>query len=171
MKNKLALTLLASLISSTAFAHVQGHRVGIGFSSMEADNHSYGDGLLLEYGYDFNQIFGLHFVYERNSDISVGSWKGDGDTFKFGADIGYAFEVEGAAIKPFFRLGFFSYDESGFGCQWNGCWSTKYSDSGVYTGLGVRGMIGPGYVEIGKDFFDIDNIDADHFHIKFGMNF
>ncbi|WP_221274647.1 outer membrane beta-barrel protein [Thaumasiovibrio subtropicus] len=155
------------------------HRIGLGKSSSEIDGHDYGDGFKFTYGYDFNQIFGFFVSAEKNDDISVsdstGSWESDGTTWKLGTDIGYTFEFDKLSVKPYGAVGFFSYDETGEICLHSrygyGCIPTEYDDSGVYYGLGLRLNYDRVYIEVQKDFLEVENYDLDQLSFSLGYRF
>ncbi|MGF1698735.1 porin family protein [Photobacterium makurazakiensis] len=136
--------------------------MGVGYSLTDAEafgvSVGYCSGLKLEYGYDFNHIAGAHVSYEQNKEGFL-----KGSNLKFGGDFGYAFDLEGASIKPFNSAGLYSYDENFF------------DDSGFYFGFGARALINRFYVDIHTDYFDMDDagvsIDMDQFSFTLGMTF
>lgn len=75
---KIALTTLisASLLSVPALANSfeNQHRVGLGYSKTQVtdwisdDTVDWGNGIKLEYGYEFNRIVGINVSYATNSD-------------------------------------------------------------------------------------------------------
>ena len=98
---KIALTTLisASLLSVPALANNfdSQHRVGIGYNKTQVadwltdDTVDWGNGIKLEYGYEFNRIVGINVSYATNSDDeNVGGIKAEIDGYKFqvDADIG-----------------------------------------------------------------------------------
>lgn len=117
-----ALLLSVSLFSAAAFAdNQQGrHRVGLGYSSTDIagwdgnSNTDWGDGLRLEYGYEFNHIVGINLSYSENSDTErVDGIKADIDGYdiKVDADIGYNFDLDGFSVKPYGLIGLARHSE------------------------------------------------------------
>lgn len=117
MKKALLITAALATLSTSAVsaekkqADFSGSRFGIGFSnSVEGINGSIydaGQGLHLEYGYDFNKIVGLNLSYDT-TDLQAYIGDIDSKTFKIGADIGYAFIFSSWALKPYASIGYSS---------------------------------------------------------------
>ncbi|KHT62498.1 hypothetical protein RJ45_16900 [Photobacterium gaetbulicola] len=154
-----ALTALIALSGQLNAAELQ-HRLGVGYSSTDFEalgvSFGYGNGIKLEYGYDFNQIAGMHVSYEQNKDGIL-----KGDTLKLGGDIGYTFEFDEASIKPFISGGFYSYEEN------------FYDDSGLYWGLGARATYKNFYIDLRQDFFEMKDqgisVDMEQFAVTLGI--
>ncbi|GAM62523.1 hypothetical protein JCM19232_1680 [Vibrio ishigakensis] len=85
MKKTAALIASLSLLSIPAIAQdevaepkAQGHRIGLGFASTEEPDLevSFGKGLKLEYGYEFNNIVGINLSYAGfGEDVLGGLFK------------------------------------------------------------------------------------------------
>ncbi|MGF1764798.1 porin family protein [Aliivibrio kagoshimensis] len=188
-KNILPLVIsIFSISSPFSFAladdDYQGHRIGAGFSTTAVyldtlftnDWYDYGSGFKVEYGYDINRIFGINLSYETNKDavsISNLSSSMDGTTFKINSDIGYAFLLNGWAIKPYGSVGLVSYKEEGrVSCGSNCSINSKYSDNTLSLGAGVRAHLDSGlYADFRNDFFVTDNEDIAQLSLTLGYRF
>ncbi|QIA64826.1 outer membrane beta-barrel protein [Vibrio astriarenae] len=169
MKTLLPALLTTALLSSNALANpmMEGHRIGLGFSSTDVEDVSWGSGLKVEYGYDFNHIFGLNVSYAQNKDSEYGL-KLDGSTFKVDTDIGYKFDLDGFAIKPFIALGFARNSEK---FSFDG-YSETFNDTSMFFGFGARADINRHfYSEMRFDMPTFDSLEYDQFSWTFGYRF
>lgn len=189
--NKFKLPLATSILALSTlfpFAHAneeyKGHRIGAGFSytavyldtAITDDWYDYGSGFKVEYGYDINRIVGINLSYETNKDsLSIGNIGSsvDGSTFKINTDIGYAFLLNGWAIKPYGSIGLVRYQEKGMlRCGANCSINTEYSDNALSLGGGVRAHLDSGlYADFRNDFFITDNDDTGQLSLTFGYRF
>ncbi|SEF85162.1 porin family protein [Vibrio hangzhouensis] len=177
---KLVLAVAISAMSASAFANTEftGHRVGLGASGLEFSESGYnwdlGTGLKLEYGYDFNHIFGLNVSYAWNQDdVSLPDYIGNVDyrarTFKIDSDIGYAFELENLWLKPYGAIGL-AYVNDEVETQNNGTFSG--SESTLFLGLGVRAQLNMGlYADLRYDMPSFSGVDADYLSFTLGYRF
>ncbi|WP_283131017.1 porin family protein [Enterovibrio norvegicus] len=161
-----------------------GHRVGIGFISTDIENSQgervdWGSGVKIEYGYDINRIFGVNLSYSNTSDsvqYSYNSQRYGSDlstsTFKFDTDIGYTFQHDNFAIKPYGALGVASYkDKLDIHLGDANSTSLSYSDSAPYFGIGVRGSLDHGiYADLRLDYL-LDDVYTDQFSLSVGYKF
>ncbi|NOH30639.1 porin family protein [Vibrio mediterranei] len=177
---KLVLATAIAAISTGAFANTDfsGHRVGIGASSLEFSDSlgswNLGTGVKVEYGYDFNQIFGINVSYAWNQDdVYVPFYDETLDykarTLKIDTDIGYAFDLGQGWIKPYGVVGLaFLGDEintSNYG-------KITGNDSSVYLGAGVRGQLDMGlYADLRVDLPMYGDLDADYLSFTVGYKF
>lgn len=185
---KLAFTTLltASLLSTTAIANTfeSQHRIGLGYSATdstltflgESFTADMGNGIKLEYGYEFNQIVGVNLSYAKNKD-SVSSQgftaEVDGTAIQIDADIGYKFMLDGFAIKPYGVIGLARYSEEQSATYFG---SDKWNDTNLVLGAGVRADIGQHfYSDIRVDITSYDNglttMDYDKFSWTVGYKF
>ncbi len=177
---KLVLATAIAAISTGAFANTDfsGHRVGIGASNLKFSDSegswALGTGVKVEYGYDFNQIFGINVSYAWNQDdVDLPIYTETSDykarTFKVDTDIGYAFDLGQAWIKPYGVLGLaFLSDEI------NTPKDGKFSgnDSSIYLGAGVRGQLDMGlYADLRVDLPMYGDLDADYLSFTVGYKF
>ncbi|RTZ15277.1 porin family protein [Vibrio aquaticus] len=185
---KLAFTTLltASLLSTTALANTfeSQHRVGLGFSSTDMTDDffgssytsDWGNGIKLEYGYEFNQIVGLNVSYAKNKDsvsLQGASAELDGTTFQIDADIGYKFMLDGFAIKPYGVIGLARYNEE---ISTNFMGTDSWNDTSFVLGAGVRADIGQHFysdIRIDLTSYDdgFDTMDYDQFSFTVGYKF
>lgn len=185
---KLAFTTLltASLLSTAAIANTfeSQHRIGLGYSSTEMDGdflgQSYtadmGNGIKLEYGYEFNQIVGVNVSYAKNKDsesYNEVTAKVDGSTFQIDADIGYKFMFDGFAIKPYGVIGLARYNEK---ASLTYVGSNSWNDINVVFGAGVRADIGQHFysdirVDITSYSDSFSTMDYDKFSWTVGYKF
>lgn len=185
---KLAFTTLltASLLSTTAIANTfeSQHRIGLGYSSTEMTDdffgysHSsdWGNGIKLEYGYEFNQIVGINVSYSKNKDsLSTDNFTAeiDGTTFQIDSDIGYKFMLNGFAIKPYGSIGLARYNEKQSATFLG---SDSWSDTNLILGAGVRADIGQHFysdirVDITSYNDGISTMDYDKFSWTVGYKF
>ena len=158
--NKLLLSILlfGILVSTSAIAdEFTGFRIGAGISetsiSVEGDDdglwkYDSGNGFKLEYGYDFNQVIGIGISYETNDD-RVDGIKYEGQSTKLSFDIGTAFPVQNAFLKPYGKVGFMYYsEESSLG--------TEFDDDNLFVGLGVRFQHRYFYTDLSLDYYLLD---------------
>ncbi|WP_028025186.1 porin family protein [Enterovibrio calviensis] len=186
MKRKLiATTLSLVLLPFTVVADdFSGHRVGIGFVSTDIENTQgervdWGSGFKLEYGYDINKIVGVNLSYSNTSDgvqHYFNSQRVGADistnTFKFDTDIGYTFQQNNFAIKPYGALGFASYkDKLDIHLGDGNTSSHSYKESTPYFGFGVRGTLAQGlYADLRLDYL-LDDAYTDQFSFTVGYKF
>lgn len=169
--------LLPALISSVVLSagavasENSGHRIGLGFSKTDINgpglDGSWGDGIKLEYGYDINRVFGINVSFSKHKDSGLG-YSVDGTTFKMDTDIGYKFDLEGFAVKPYLALGFASLEED---IKFVGMEGVD-SSSTIFSGLGVRGDIGQHfYTDLRLDLPMFDDYEYDQVSLTFGYRF
>ncbi|WGV99730.1 porin family protein [Vibrio sp. YMD68] len=176
MKAALTTIIASTLLSTSVLANTfeSQHRVGLGYTSTEISSPEYdssvewGNGIKLEYGYEFNRIVGINVSYGKNNESDSGyglHTKIDGSTFKLDTDIGYKFFFDGFTIKPYGSLGLIRYSEEiTLSVGDNGA-STKWNDTNVFIGTGVRAEFGNNvYSDLRFDFtyFDNELIDIDY---------
>lgn len=173
MKNLLlGSSLLLALFSANSMAanDFSGSRVGVGLSktSLTVESYGsedwdgdYGNGFKLEYGYDFNQIIGLGISYETNND-TLFDVELEGESIKVGVDLGYAFPIQDAFIKPYGKLGFVSYSEDYFTDGYRG----DFDDSSVFAGLGVRFQYSHFYADLDVDFYTLEDGPYDLYYVQ-----
>lgn len=181
-KTILASTLLA-LSFGAAASEYNGHRIGAGISNLTlSDNSSFnvpdwklGNGIKLEYGYDFNEIVGINVSYTNHSDdVSVPdiehSVNYKSSSLKVDADIGYAFQLDGFAIKPYGAIGLTSTSED---LDTNSSWGNVYGGySNLHVGMGVRAQLDMGmYADFRYDLGTYDDIDTDYVSFTVGYRF
>ncbi|MCQ1061148.1 porin family protein [Photobacterium sp. ZSDE20] len=155
-----AVTLAITLSSQVSANDENRQRLGIGYSTTDAEvmglSFGYGDGIKLEFGYDFNKYLSAHVSYEQNNESIL-----RGDTLKLGGDAGYTFYRENVSIKPFISGGLYLYDEN------------FYDDNGVYFGFGARASYKNFYVDVRQEFFDMEDqgvdVDIDQFSVTIGL--
>lgn len=186
---KLAFTTLltASLLSTTAIANTfeSQHRIGLGFSSTDATQYyndqsftaDVGNGIKIEYGYEFNQIVGLNISYAKNKDsvnyYDIVTAEIDGSSFQIDADIGYKFMLDGFAIKPYGVIGLARYSEES---HLAGIEIDNWNDTNLVLGAGVRADIGQHfYSDLRIDITSYDDgfntLDYDKFSWTVGYKF
>ncbi len=182
---KIALTTLisATLLSTAAFANTfeSQHRVGIGFNKAKVTDWlsdstvDWGNGIKLEYGYEFNRVVGINVSYATNSDSeTVGIYRADidGSTFKVDADIGYKFDLNGFSIKPYGILGLARHNEDNSFSAGREKWSETFNDTSFVVGLGGRAEFGQHiYSDMRFDFAIYDDVDYDTFSWTIGYRF
>ncbi|MFS1985310.1 porin family protein [Vibrio breoganii] len=169
----LSLPVLADeAIHSTVEAN--GHRVGIGFSTthdVTYDDLKLGTGVKLEYGYEFNDIFGINVSYagfsDSESDYGL-TLDVDGSTLKLDTDIGYTFHFDSFAIKPYGAIGIVRHSE-----EWKFLGQKeKYDDTNVFIGIGARATIkNHYYTDIRFEGYATDYADYSQFSMTFGYRF
>lgn len=174
---KLAFTTLltASLLSTPVLANNEGHRLGLGFNSTsieEVNSPSYdysGNGIKLEYGYEFNHIVGLNLSYSKANSTYRTFGESDSKTFKLDADIGYTFNLDGFSVKPYGVIGWANFKEEISLIGENlGSWS----DSSLFIGTGVRGTFSEHfYADFRADFINLETDNIDHFVDQFSVTF
>lgn len=182
---KIALTTLisASLLSVPALANSfeSQHRVGLGYSQTQVadwisdDTVDWGNGIKLEYGYEFNRIVGINVSYATNSDDeNVGGVKADidGSKFQVDADIGYKFDLDGFSLKPYGVLGFARQSEDNSISYSGEKWTESYNDTSFVVGLGGRAEFGQHlYTDMRFEFASYDSMDYDTFSWTVGYRF
>lgn len=173
MKNTLlGSSLLLALFSAPSVAadDFSGSRVGGGLSKtgvtveydgIETWDGNYGNGFKLEYGYDFNQIIGFALSYETNND-TISYEEIEGESIKLGIDLGYAFPIQDAFIKPYGKLGFISYAEEYVSYGYR----AEFDDSSVFAGLGVRFQYSHFYTDLGVDFYTLEDGPFDLYYVQ-----
>ncbi|MEZ8544374.1 porin family protein [Vibrio splendidus] len=182
---KIALTTLisASLLSVPVLANnFDGqHRVGIGYNQTQVDDWltddtvDWGNGIKLEYGYEFNRIVGINVSYATNSDDeNVEGIKAEIDGYKFqvDADIGYKFELDGFSLKPYGVLGLARQSEDNSISILDKKWTESYNDTSFVVGLGGRAEFGPHlYTDMRFEFASYDDVDYDTLSWTVGYRF
>lgn len=159
--NKLFLSILLCGILSSTFLLADaftGPRIGVGISdtsiTYEGDDYElwrydYGYGFKLEYGYDFNQIIGIAISYETNDD-TMGGVKLQGQSTKASFDLGAAFPIRYAFLKPYAKLGLMHYsEESSLG--------TEFDDDNLFVGFGGRFQSNHFYADLSLDYYLFDD--------------
>lgn len=154
--------LIALFSTASVFANdFAGSRAGVGLSKTsvvfeyEGEDIWEGDlgnGFKIEYGYDFNQIIGVAISYETFDD-SISDGEIEGSAFKVGTDIGYAFPIQEAFLKPYGKLGFVSYSET----YSEDNYESDFDDKSVFIGLGLRFQYSHFYTDLSVDFYTLDN--------------
>lgn len=175
----IASALLISSFASSAIAddYYQGHRVGIGYSWTQLSSISnsdyrlstdYGDGIKVEYGYDFNRIVGLNVSYAQNNE----DWyfgKLDGSNFQIDSDIGYAFLLNGFDIKPYGAIGLSRINEK---FTYNSGASDKSSETSLALGTGVRMGFDFGlYADLRANIVLTEHVDTEQYSFTVGYRF
>lgn len=159
----------------------QGHRIGLGYSSGEetflnSDKYDAGDGLRLEYGYDFNHIIGLNLSVSKNK-ITEGipgliSIDYDSTNYQIDTDIGYAFQFEGVSVKPYGLLGFSKYKEKQTLNFIDSPVSETYKDSAVVVGFGVRTtFLENVYADLRTQYLILEDSDLRQISLTVGYKF
>ncbi|WP_261834631.1 porin family protein [Vibrio ishigakensis] len=178
MKKTAALIASLSLLSIPAIAQdevaepkAQGHRIGLGFASTEEPDLevSFGKGLKLEYGYEFNNIVGINLSYAGfGEDVLGGLFKVEGSTFKLDTDLGYTFHFDNFAIKPYGAIGVVRIDE-----EWTALGEKEsYDDTTIFVGIGARATLFEHYyTDIRFEAFASEILDYDQFSMTFGYRF
>ncbi|PSU48144.1 hypothetical protein C9J12_13095 [Photobacterium frigidiphilum] len=170
--------LIASFASSViADDNYQGHRAGIGYSWTELSEISgginrysadYGDGIKIEYGYDFNRIVGLNVSYAQNND----NWsfgKLDASNFQIDSDIGYAFLLNGFDIKPYGAIGLSRINEK---FTYNSGASDSSSETSLALGTGVRMGFDFGlYADLRANIVFTEHVDTEQYSFTVGYRF
>lgn len=166
MKNILliATTLFAISTQVTANEKKQddfsGNRIGAGFSnSVQNYNGSIydsGQGLHLEYGYDFNKIVGLNLAYDTSS-LEGYPYSLQTETIKVGADVGYTFVFSGWALKPYGSVGYASV-QANLNSHSYYYGDRSATEDAAYFGLGIRAHLNNGiYFDIKSNAAQIQN--------------
>lgn len=182
---KFALTTLisASLLSVPALANSfdSQHRVGLGYSKTQIntwltdDTVDWGNGIKLEYGYEFNRIVGINISYAANSDDE--SFEGikaeiDGYKFQVDADIGYKFDLDGFSLKPYGVLGLARQSEDNSISYSDRELTDSFHDTSFVVGLGGRAEFGQHlYTDMRFEFASYDDVDYDTFSWTVGYRF
>lgn len=186
---KLALTTIiaTALLSTSAIANTfeSQHRIGLGYTSTDISHPSvdgtadWGNGIKLEYGYEFNRIVGINASYGTNKD-SDGAYglntKLEGTSIKFDTDIGYKFLLDGFSIKPYGAIGLVHYSEKQTISYGQASASDTWNDTNFFIGTGVRAEFGHNiYTDLRFDFTYFDNevieLDYDQFSFTVGYKF
>ncbi len=175
MKTVLTTLLSTSLLALPALADNNSgqHRAGIGFNKVTVSGYltnsqNHGDGLKLEYGYEFNHIVGMTVQYAKNKDSNYLA-KIDGTKLQVDTDIGYKFFHAGMGIKPYFLVGFARHTEDQT-LFYTG--KTTYKDTSIVGGLGVRADFSRHfYSDMRFDIASYDHTDYDTFSWTFGYRF
>ncbi|MEH6531883.1 MAG: porin family protein [Photobacterium frigidiphilum] len=168
---------IASFASSViADDNYQGHRAGIGYSWTELSEISgginrysadYGDGIKIEYGYDFNRIVGLNVSYAQKNDWRNG--KLDGSNFQVDSDIGYAFLLNGFDIKPYGAIGLSRINEK---FTYNSGASDSSSETSLALGTGVRMGFDFGlYADLRANIVFTEHVDTEQYSFTVGYRF
>jgi opacity protein-like surface antigen len=169
---------IASFASSViADDNYRGHRVGIGYSWTELSEISsgvnrysadYGDGIKIEYGYDFNRIVGLNVSYAQNDDDwSFG--KLDASNFQIDSDIGYAFLLNGFDIKPYGAIGLSRINEK---ITYRSGASDSSSETSLALGTGVRMGFDFGlYADLRANIVLTEHVDTEQYSFTVGYRF
>ncbi|WP_231892567.1 MULTISPECIES: porin family protein [unclassified Vibrio] len=151
-----------------------GHRIGVGFATTKDVTHddlSLGNGLKLEYGYEFNNIIGVNFSYSGFSDSYSEqgiTLKVEGSTFKLDTDIGYTFHFDRFSIKPYGAIGVVKLNE-----EWN-LYGEKddFDDTTLFLGVGARATLDQHYyADMRIEGFSTDYADYGQFSLTFGYRF
>ncbi|WP_413112449.1 porin family protein [Thaumasiovibrio sp. DFM-14] len=183
MKTAPSTLIFLSLFSTSIFANgfESQHRVGIGYASTENPNwlqyagSDWGDGLRIEYGYEFNHVFGINLSYSTNTDSQKPrdiSSEIDGYNLKFDTDIGQKFDLNGYAIKPYGILGLARQREKNILASDNNKRRESFNDISFIVGAGIRADIGNHiYSDFRFDFSNYDNTDYSTVSWSFGYRF
>lgn len=173
MKRSIVLITLLSLPihNLKAAEDYSGSRIGVGYGTTIIEKLSthlfdYGDGAKFEYGYDINRIFGLKVAYELNQESSVNL---QGESVKFGTDIGYAINVSRWDIKPYAFIGVAQYSETRDAIS-----DERLSSSNTTPvfGMGVRANLDSGlYVDLNLDMMEMDTNIAGQSALTLGYKF
>ncbi|MFH0262723.1 porin family protein [Vibrio barjaei] len=172
---KLFLATAIAATSTGAFANADfsGHRVGIGASNLKfaysGASWDIGTGVKVEYGYDFNQIFGINASYTWNQNTFDEHLDYKARTLKVDTDIGYAFDVGQAWVKPYGVVGLaFVSDEA----NTTDLGKLTGNDTSVYLGVGVRAQLDMGlYADLRYDLPTFDVLEADYLSFTVGYKF
>lgn len=161
---------LVQVVSAQDSEGFNGHRAGIGYSNTDISffdrSFDWGDGVKLEYGYDFNHIAGINVSYQRNNDSAAGV-KLDASAFKVDSDIGYTFELEGFNVKPYGAIGLVRSNTDMTGYE-----KVNVKDTSILIGLGVRMSLDMGiYADLRFDAYNIEDVDTDQFSFTVGYMF
>ncbi|MGR5140139.1 outer membrane beta-barrel protein [Photobacterium sp. DNB23_23_1] len=134
----------------------QGPRVGLGISYLSDQYIDTDTGFKLEGGFDFNRIVGFNLSYEESGyDYYRGSV--DYSTVKLGTDLGYAFPLSpSVSLKPYVSLGFHRTTEDDNWCSSKYCYSTNYSDTNTYYGIGMRLTADMFYINVSNEVMKLD---------------
>jgi len=157
----LCLAVTAAFSSITSASEVfEGARVGLGYTHMEVEDENMGNGFKAELAYDFNKILGTNISYEQSSD-RIENIDVDTQIIKLGADLGYAFPLQKAFLKPYIKIGYQFYDMQLLNLD-------IVEDDDLYYGLGLRFQYQHFYAdlsfdksEIKSDLSGLTNISAD----------
>ncbi|MGF1719897.1 porin family protein [Vibrio kyushuensis] len=184
MKTTLATIITAALLSTPALANTfeSQHRVGLGYASTDlyfSDTDSsldWGNGIKLEYGYEFNRMVGINTSYAQNNESFGYGIEMEGSSFKIDTDIGYKFLLDGFNIKPYGAIGLIRYSEKLSVPIGSTEVSGSWNDTNVFIGTGVRAEIGQHfYTDIRFDFTYFndgkDDVDYDQFSWTVGYKF
>lgn len=140
-KTLLTLAIAVALLNVSAEEvkeSYDGHRIGAGYANtvfVDTNNndHYYGNGIKIEYGYDINRVVGLNAGYSINDGFERGvEWKGR--TFALSTDLGYAMDFGSWNLKPYGVIGLANYDESWTNSRSSG----SYNNTALQVGFGAR---------------------------------
>lgn len=147
--------ILPGVASAESF---EGVRVGAGYSHSEEDGENLGNGFKAELGYDFNQIVGASISYEESSTDTAITFNGtdydldvDGQALKLGVDLGYAFPLQEAFLKPYIKLGYQFYNLEVVSADF-------VDDEALYYGVGVRFQYKRFYSDLSFDTSEINSV-------------
>jgi opacity protein-like surface antigen len=169
---KLKLLFIAlPFVSTFSFAteDVSGHRIGAGYSHVEDvtdSNNSYtrGTGIKLEYGYEFNKIFGLNAAFSAQNGNVMGV-NVDSYSHKLDTDIGYTFVFDSFSIKPYGSAGLVLLHE-----QYGNF--IDASEAALTVGIGTRVVFNQHfYADISYDIAAYEEVDLDTISFTLGYKF
>ena len=158
MKKLLISGVIGAVLSSSVYANdFEGVRIGAGYSAADIEDEDAGNGFKAEIGYDFNEIIGITASYEQNNDtveLPTGSVDSEIETQKIGANLGYAFELQGSYLKPYLTVGLQKLTADVMNIE-------LIDHTGMFYGIGVRFEINHFYADLNfnKSEVDIEFID------------
>ena len=187
MQKLKSLFIILPFVSTFSFAtenvaeDVSGHRIGAGISNTEetllnSDEHDLGNGIKLEYGYEFNKVLGINLSYAQNNNENIYfqgySEKVNGTTYQIDSDIGYAFQFDGFSIKPYGILGFATYKEKYSGELNSMPFQYNSKDTSVVFGVGVRANFSKTiYADLRSQYLILDDSDLNQISLTIGYLF
>ncbi|MGF1684656.1 porin family protein [Photobacterium minamisatsumaniensis] len=151
-----SLIAMSSIANAHHYDYYTGPRFGIGVSSTDFGSIDTDSGIKFEGGYDFNRIVGMTLSYEQ-SDYDSRDEALDFETFKLGADLGYAFQLtHSISMKPYVSVGFHHSTEDYYWCSKKHCYQSSNSDTNTYYGIGLRLVAGPLYFDVSNEVLNYD---------------